>query len=69
MTGEITLSGKVLEIGGFKEKILAAHRDGFKTVIFPSQNNKNIVEIPGKIKESMEFIPVENFMEVIPNAF
>lgn len=69
MTGEITLSGKVLEIGGFKEKMLAAHRDGFKTVIFPGENKRNLVEIPNKIKNSLNFIPVENYKEVIKHVF
>lgn len=69
MTGEITLSGKILEIGGFKEKLLAAHRDRFKTVIFPSENKKNLVEVPSKIKNSLNLIPVENYKEVISNAF
>ncbi len=68
MTGEITLSGKVLEIGGFKEKILAAHRDGFKKVIFPEQNKKNIEELPEKIIKSMELIHVKDYGEVFKHA-
>ncbi|MBN2406841.1 MAG: endopeptidase La [Elusimicrobia bacterium] len=69
MTGEITLSGNVLEIGGFKEKILAAHRDGFKTVIFPSDNRKNMDEIPDNIKKNLDLIPVRNFKEVVEYVF
>ncbi|MFH1415083.1 MAG: endopeptidase La [Elusimicrobiota bacterium] len=69
MTGEITLSGKVLEIGGLKEKMLAAHRDGFKTIIFPAENKKNLAEIPGKIKKNMNLVPVEDFKEVIEHVF
>ncbi|MDA3792783.1 MAG: endopeptidase La [Elusimicrobia bacterium] len=65
MTGEITLSGKILEIGGFKEKILAAHRDGFKKVIFPGQNKKNIEELPENIISNMELIPVKEYSEVL----
>lgn len=68
MTGEITLSGKILEIGGFKEKILAAHRDGFKKVIFPEQNKKNIEELPEKIVKSMKLIPVSRYREVFKYA-
>jgi ATP-dependent Lon protease len=68
MTGEMTLSGRVLEIGGFKEKILAAHRDGFTTIIFPEENKKNIAEIPGNIKRSLNLVPVKNFQEVLQNA-
>ncbi len=69
MTGEITLSGKILEIGGLKEKMLAAHRDSFKTVIFPAENKKNLAEIPNKIKRNLNLIPVENFKEVIQHVF
>ncbi|MFC2061887.1 endopeptidase La [Elusimicrobiota bacterium] len=69
MTGEITLTGKILEIGGFKEKILAAHRDGFKIVIFPAQNKRNMAEIPEKIRKSIKLIPVESYTEVVHYAF
>ncbi len=64
MTGEITLSGKVLGIGGVKEKILAAHRSGYKKVIFPSDNKKNITEIPERVKKELNLFPVEKFEEV-----
>jgi len=65
MTGEITLRGRVLAIGGFKEKILAAHRAGIKTVIFPHDNKANMEEIPEKVQKSMRLIPVRNIDECI----
>jgi ATP-dependent Lon protease len=69
MTGELTLSGRVLEIGGLKEKMLAAHRDSFKTVIFPAENQKNLMEIPDTIKSKLNLVPVENYVEVMKHAF
>ncbi len=65
MTGEITLRGRVLAIGGLKEKVLAAHRAGIKTVIFPEDNKVTLEEIPGKIKEELNLIPVSNIKDVI----
>ena len=64
MTGEITLRGRILSVGGFKEKMLAAHRSGVKTVIFPRENERNLKEIPKEIKNKMKFIPVKNIDEV-----
>ncbi|MFC2048646.1 endopeptidase La, partial [Elusimicrobiota bacterium] len=69
MTGEITLNGKILEIGGFKEKILAAYRDGYRKVIFPADNEKNIIELPSNIKRKLKLIPVSDFREVIEHVF
>ena len=68
MTGEITLRGRVLPIGGLKEKLLAALRGGVKTVIIPSENAKDLVEIPDNVKEKLEIIPVTNMDEVITHA-
>ena len=59
MTGEITLRGEVLEIGGLKEKLLAALRGGIKEVIIPKDNEKVLVDIPKNIKEKLNFIPVK----------
>ena len=58
MTGEITLRGEVLEIGGLKEKLLAAHRGGIKTVMIPEENVKDLVEIPDNVKNHLEIVPV-----------
>ena len=68
MTGEITLRGKVLAIGGLKEKLLAAHRGGIKTVVIPKENEKDLREIPENIKENLEIIPVEWIDEVLDIA-
>ncbi|MDY6367298.1 MAG: endopeptidase La [Clostridia bacterium] len=64
MTGEITLRGKVLPIGGLKEKSLAAYRNGIKTVIIPEENKKDLVEISKEIRKEMKFIPVKSVEEV-----
>ena len=68
MTGEITLRGRVLPIGGLKEKALAAHRGGIKTVICPAENDKDIKDIPEKVKSELDFIFVENMDEVLKIA-
>jgi ATP-dependent Lon protease len=65
MTGELTLSGRVLPVGGIKEKILAARRAGVKTVILPKMNEKNLDDIPDYIKKEMNFILVEHIQEVL----
>jgi len=69
MTGEVTLRGRVLPIGGLKEKSLAAYRAGIKTVIIPEDNKKDIDDIPEEIRNEMSFIPVGNMESVIKNAF
>jgi len=69
MTGEITLRGKILPIGGVKEKVLAAKRAKIKTVILPSQNVKDLDDIPQNIRKKMEFISVDNVMEIIDTVF
>ncbi len=68
MTGEITLRGKVLPIGGLKEKLLAARRGGVKTVLIPIDNVKDLKEIPENIKNTLEIIPVSNIEEVLKHA-
>ena len=68
MTGEITLRGIVLPIGGLKEKLLAAHRAGIKKVLIPKENKKDLIEVPKIILKTMEVIPVENVDEVLKVA-
>ena len=68
MTGEVTLRGRVLPIGGLKEKLLAAMRGGIKTVIIPEENEKDLVEIPANIKEALTIIPVSHVDEVLKIA-
>ena len=68
MTGEITLRGRVLAIGGLKEKLLAAVRGGIKTALIPSENKKDLVDIPDNIKEALTIIPVDMVDEVLLHA-
>src|SRR5256714_3447970 len=68
MTGEVTLRGRVLPIGGLKEKLLAALRTGLKTVIIPSENEKDLAEIPDNVKSGLEIVPVSNMEEVLKIA-
>ena len=68
MTGEITLRGEVLPIGGLKEKLLAAHRGGITTVLIPSENEKDLAEIPDNIKDKLEIKPVKWIDEVLDYA-
>ncbi len=68
MTGEITLRGRVLPIGGLKEKAMAAHRGGIRTILIPSENRKDIREIPKKVREELRIIPVEHVDEVLKVA-
>ena len=65
MTGEITLRGRVLPIGGLKEKLLAALRGGIKKVIIPEENAKDLAEIPDNVKNGLEIIPVSRMEEVV----
>ena len=68
MTGEVTLRGSVLPIGGLKEKLLAAHRVGIKKVLIPEKNKKDLVEIPKNILENIEVVPVKNIDDVLKIA-
>jgi ATP-dependent Lon protease len=68
MTGEITLRGRVLPIGGLKEKALAAHRGGTKIILIPKDNAKDVREIPLKIRRELTIIPVEHIDEVLRHA-
>jgi ATP-dependent Lon protease len=66
MTGEITLRGHVLPIGGLREKVLAAYRAGFRTLVLPRQNQKDLVDVPRKVQRGIKFIYVETMDEVLP---
>ncbi|MHB1007345.1 MAG: endopeptidase La [Chloroflexota bacterium] len=68
MTGEITLRGRVLPIGGLKEKMLAAQAAGIKTFILPSKNRKDLAEVPAQVKKGMEIVPVDHVSEVLKIA-
>jgi len=68
MTGEITLRGRILPIGGLKEKILAAHRGGIKKVLIPKENQKDLKDIPKGISKQLEIVPVEHMDEVLMHA-
>ena len=69
MTGEITLRGNVLPIGGLNEKLLAAQRSGIKIVLIPSENVKDLVEIPEKVKQGLTIVPVERIEDALPYVF
>ena len=68
MTGEITLRGRVLPVGGLNEKLVAAQRAGFRTVIFPSENEKDLAEIPEEVKKGLELVPVRDMDQVLPRV-
>ena len=68
MTGEVTITGQVLPIGGLKEKLLAAHRAGVKKVLIPKENEKDLVDVPKKVKDDIKIVPVETADEVIKIA-
>ena len=68
MTGEITLRGAVLPIGGLREKSIAAHRSGLKTILIPKENVNDIEDVPQEVKSSLEIIAVSNIDEVINHA-
>ncbi len=69
MTGEITLRGNILEIGGLKEKSIAAHRAGLKTVFIPKDNEKILINIPREVKKDIKFIPVSHYSEIYKKIF
>jgi ATP-dependent Lon protease len=68
MTGEVTLRGRVLPIGGLKEKLLAALRGGIRTVLIPAENEKDLAELPATVKEALEIIPVDHVDQVLSRA-
>jgi len=68
MTGEITLRGKVLPVGGIKEKLLAAHRAGLTTVILPKENEKDLVELPDDVREALQIYLIEHTDEALQIA-
>jgi ATP-dependent Lon protease len=68
MTGEISLKGQVLPVGGIKEKVLAAHRSGIKTILLPKLNELDFEDIPDEVKKSVNFIFVDTVDEVLDNA-
>jgi ATP-dependent Lon protease len=68
MTGEITLRGRVLPIGGLKEKLLAALRGGIKTVLIPEENEKDLVDLPDSVKQGLTIVPVSTIDQVLARA-
>ena len=68
MTGEVTLRGRVLPIGGLKEKLLAALRGGIRKVLIPKENEKDLADIPDNVKRNLELVPVSSVEEVLEHA-
>jgi ATP-dependent Lon protease len=68
MTGEITLRGRVLPVGGIKEKVLAASRAGIRTVLLPKRNEKDLIDIPSDVRETLDLRLVESLDQVLANA-
>ncbi len=68
MTGEITLRGHVLPIGGLKEKAIAAHRSGLKKILIPKENQKDVEDIPEEVKKTLSIVPVSSLHEVLKEA-
>jgi ATP-dependent Lon protease len=68
MTGEITLRGRVLEVGGIKDKIIAGHRAGLKTIVMPKDNKKDLEDVPKNVKKDIKFVFTNRFDEVLKVA-
>ena len=68
MTGEVTLRGKVLPVGGIREKVLAAHRAGIKKILLPEDNKKDIDEIPASVKKELEFVLLSSVEDALEHA-
>jgi ATP-dependent Lon protease len=68
LSGEITLTGQVLPVGGLKEKLLAALREGVRTVVLPAAVRPEVHELPAELKKGLEIVYVDNFTEVLPHA-
>jgi ATP-dependent Lon protease len=68
MTGEITLRGRVLPIGGVREKVLAAHRAGLKVILMPEKNLKDLVDVPKKVRDELKIIPIQHMDQVLDIA-
>jgi ATP-dependent Lon protease len=68
MTGEVTLRGRVMEVGGIKEKVLAVHRAGIRTFILPKKNDKDLLDVPAQVRRTLTFVPVETMDEVLAIA-
>jgi ATP-dependent Lon protease len=68
MTGEVSLTGRVLPIGGLKQKLLAAHRAGITTVLIPKRNEPDLEDVPDKVKSALAIIPVADVREVLATA-
>ena len=68
MTGEVTITGRVLPVGGIKEKFLAAYREGVKTILYPHTNVKDVSELPERVRKELTLIPVKHMDEVLPLA-
>ncbi|KAI5307737.1 hypothetical protein KEM55_007555 [Ascosphaera atra] len=69
MTGEVSLRGRVLPVGGIKEKLIGAHRAGVKTVILPEQNKKDVVDVPEEVKRDMTIVHVVNIWDAIKQVW
>jgi ATP-dependent Lon protease len=69
MTGEITLRGRILPVGGVKEKVLAAHRAGIRRIVLPKENEKDLVDVPREVKQDIQFVLVHDVDAVFDEAF